>query len=63
MDLEIIRKQKRYRFWTLALAIIVIGFVGAMSGPKKPNKQEKETAEEITPDNSPTSKTDPDIVS
>ncbi|KAF5489473.1 hypothetical protein CGCS363_v012260 [Colletotrichum siamense] len=63
MDLEIIRKQKRYRFWTLALAIIVMGFVGAMSGPKKPNKQENETAEEITPDNSPTSKTDPDIVS
>ncbi|KAJ3953873.1 hypothetical protein N0V92_009650 [Colletotrichum tropicale] len=63
MDLEIIRKQKRYRFWTLALAIIVMAVVGAMSGPKKPNKQENETAEEITPDTSPTSKADLDMVS
>lgn len=63
MDLEIIRKQKRYRFWTLTLAIIVMAFVGAMSGPKKPKKQENETAGEISPDTSPTSKADLDMVS
>ncbi|KAF3797308.1 hypothetical protein GCG54_00009279 [Colletotrichum gloeosporioides] len=63
MNWDKTQKQKRYMFWKLVLATIVIAVVGAMVDPKKPKKQENETAGEISPDTSPISKENPDIVS